>query len=123
MNSPKIENARVYKVCDTETVGTADFKKRQLWLTINEDTQYPDVISVEATQLKVAIFDGLTAGDIIDVDTHIRGRIWTDKMGVEKAFTTLNAWKVTVKEKAATAAPAPSWTATVIDEEEEELPF
>ena len=99
-----IENAKVVKVNPTVSVGSSGFQKRELWLLINTDTQYPDTIAVEAHKEKCAMFDTLKVDDVVTVDINLRGRIWDDtKNGTQKVFNTLNAWKVTVIKSAPVA--------------------
>lgn len=100
MNSPKIENCRIYRIGEKVTLEPSGFTKRELVIVINEDTQYPDHVAVEAHKDKCSLFDNLTVGDIVDVDVNIRGRVWTDKAGVEKVFNSLVAWQVSVKKYA-----------------------
>ena len=100
MNSPLIENAKVYRIGERVTLQPSGFVKRELVLEINTETLYPDFISIEAHKEKCSLFDNLTVGDLVEVDVNLRGRIWKDASGVEKVFNSLVAWKLKVIEKA-----------------------
>lgn len=83
----------VHEVGATQQVSDS-FKKRDLIVVVSENPQYPEYIKVEATQDKVALFDGLNPGDGVTVDFNLRGRPWTNKEGVTSYFNSLVAWKL-----------------------------
>src|SRR5437868_6367023 len=69
------------------------FKKREFVITDNS-SQYPQIISFQATQDRCAILDPIQVGDVVTVHFNIRGREWTSPQGEIKYFNTLEAWKI-----------------------------
>ena len=114
MNTITIENASVIKVGDVISVGSAGFKKREIWLKFAEDSDYPQVVQVEAQKIKCSLFDDVSTEDIITVELNLNGREWKDpNSGNYKVFNTLSVWKVTMVSKAVVE----------VEEEESDLPF
>lgn len=85
---------KIHSVGQTQQV-TESFKKRSLILETADNPQYPQYITVEASQDKVSLFDGLNVGQEVEIDTNLNGRLWTNKEGVEVSFNVISAWKVT----------------------------
>lgn len=81
----------VKHIGQTEQV-SEKFKKRDLVVTI--EGQYPQHITVQATQDKVVMFDNLLPGDSVTCYINLRGREWVDAKGVAKYFNTLECWKL-----------------------------
>ena len=86
---------------------TEKFSKREFILTINETTQYPDHLTIQATNTKTSLLDGLNVGDKAEVFINLRGREYT-KDGVVKYFNSIESWKINVTEKAVSAPAASS---------------
>ena len=70
------------------------FSKRDLVILDDSNAEYPEYISVEATQDKVSLFDGLSEGQEVTVSINIRGRKWVDKEGKDRYFNSIVAWRV-----------------------------
>ena len=83
------------------------FKKRELVITTNENPTYPQHISVQATQDKVAMFDNLRVGQIVHCSINLRGREWVSPQGVTKYFNTIECWKL-IADNDGTAPPQQS---------------
>jgi hypothetical protein len=75
----------------TEQV-TDKFRKRVFWLDI--PGEYPQTISLEFTQDKCSELDRYKAGDEVEVEFNLRGRISKDK-----CWNTLQAWKIKKESK------------------------
>lgn len=72
---------------------TEKFKKREFW--IETDSQYPQVISIEAQQDFCTELDKFSEGETVEVSIEIRGREWTDpKTNDVKVFNTIKAYKI-----------------------------
>lgn len=84
---------KVKKVGETEQVSDK-FKKRELIVTI--EGQYPQHISVQATQDKCVIFDKLAIGTDVKVHFNLRGREWTSPINEVKYFNTIECWRLEV---------------------------
>jgi hypothetical protein len=93
MEAIKLENVRVYQLGEIETKGDKGFKSRALIVEVDYGSQYPQFVNLEATQDKCSELDKLSNGDVITVHANLRGRLWTNKQGVEVAFNSLNIWK------------------------------
>lgn len=94
----------VKKISDTESVGSNNFRKRDVVITDNSNEKYPQHIQFQFTQDKCALLDNVKEGDTVKVQFNLQGRLWTSPQGEEKYFNTLSGWKIEV----ASAAPKPS---------------
>lgn len=77
------------------------FQKRDLVVTTDYSTPYPQHVQMQLTQDKCNILDGYNVGDEIKIQFNLRGREWNGPQGI-KYFNTLEAWRI---EKV-NAAPA-----------------
>lgn len=98
--------AKIERIFQTQQV-TASFKKREFVVEYAENPQYPEYIKMEMIQDKCDQLDSFSAGQVINVSFNLKGRKWTDPQGVDKFFNTLQAWRISVEEAAA-SAPAQS---------------
>ena len=101
---------------------TPKFSKREF--VINDNGQYPQLISFQAAQDKCTILDGFNVGDDVEVSFNLRGREWTSPTNEVKYFNTLDAWRVDlVSQDAATTNTATP--VEVVDNEatDDDLPF
>ena len=74
---------------------TDSFKKLDLVLEIDGDTNYPQNILFESHQDNAdKVLQYNKVGQEVTVSFNLRGRDWTNKEGVVKTFNTLQAWKV-----------------------------
>ena len=81
----------VFKVHETETVGTNNFQKRVLWLKTDE--QYPQTISIEFSGQNIDLLDGLRPFDRVEVRWSLNGRyIESDKNGNEQVFNSVRGY-------------------------------
>ncbi len=120
-----IEIFDTLKVSDT-------FKKREFVVEYAENPQYPELLKFELIQEKCDLLDDYNKGEDIEVFFNLKGRKWTDPQGVDKYFTSLQAWRLApanpepASEGEAPPPPAanddPGWT-TSNTEEGDELPF
>ena len=69
------------------------------FVVTDEDTQYPQHVSLQLTQDRTSLLDNVNEGDKITVSFNLRGREWTSPQGEVKYFNTLEAWKIEVVEK------------------------
>jgi|TARA_R100001509_G_scaffold135749_3_gene89533 hypothetical protein len=77
------------------------FTKREMVVTV-EDGKYPQDISLEFVQDKIALLDGLQPGQEVTVTFDIRGREYNGRY-----FNNLQGWRVTTDE--ASSAPPPDY--------------
>lgn len=74
------------------------FKKRDIVITIDEDSQYPQVVSVQAVQDNCDKVDELRAGDKATLTCNIRGREHNGKF-----YVSLQLWKFAINQSANTS--------------------
>ena len=73
-----------------EQVISDKFKKREIVLTTDEDSDYPQSVLFQTTQDKCDMLDNYKVGDKVEVSVNIRGKKWEPKDGGEtKYFVTL----------------------------------
>jgi single-strand DNA-binding protein len=82
------------KVINATQVVNDKFKKREIVITDNSNTQYPQHIICQLTQDKCSLADQFYVGDEVKVDINLRGREWTSPQGEVKYFNTIEIWKI-----------------------------
>lgn len=108
--------AKIYKIGETVQV-SEKFKKRELMVITDLDSQYPQHLKVQLSQDKCALADTLRPEQIVTLSINLRGKLYTDKNGQENCITNVEVWKV---QADAVTAPA---SAPVPSEPESNLPF
>lgn len=104
---------------------TDSFRKRDLIIETDADTQWPQEIKIELHQDKVELIAGMKKGDEVIVDCNLRGRSHVNKEGKKMWFNTIAGWKVTKVGSATSepSAPDPAPAPVPSDEEDDDLPF
>jgi len=82
-----------------------NFRSRKVWITTEDNPQYPQTIEVEVNQAKIDLFDGIAPGAPLKLYLNLRGRKW-EKDGKTSVFNSLVCWKVESAGQEAKAAPA-----------------
>ena len=79
---------------------TETFQKRTFVIEIIEGDQgqYSNVLEFELKNDKCALIEKYNVGSEIEVGYNLRGRKWTNGEGVDKYFTSLDAWRVNSTE-------------------------
>ncbi len=80
--------AKVYRIEDEQTYGT--FTKRAFVVIIDEETKYPQKVSLECQQGKIAELEGINEGDVVDIRFDLRGREIDDG----RVFNSLVCWSI-----------------------------
>lgn len=88
---------RLTKKFDTAIVSDR-FKKREFILTTEENTPYPQPLSMQLTQDKCTALDPYNEDDEIKVNFNIRGRYWAGPQG-DKWFNTIDVWRIELVAK------------------------
>ncbi len=111
-----------------ETVAVSDkFKKREIVLTIDEETKYPQHITFQVSQDKCDKLNGLQIGYELNVSFNLKGREWNGKY-----FNTLEMWSWAITDAsvnnnsaddAAQLPTKPKAKAKIIIDEINDLPF
>ena len=109
---------------DTVQVGEK-FSKREFVIRTTED-MYQQYLSLQLTNDKCGLLDGIELGSDVVVSYNLRGREWTNPQGEVKYFNTIEAWRV---EKVGSNEPK-EYTAPPINnsiptpsEEDDDLPL
>ena len=122
---------QLIEIFDTQKVSDT-FKKREFVVEYAENPQYPELLKFELIQEKCDLLDDYKKGEDIEVFFNLKGRKWTDPQGVDKYFTSLQAWRLapTNPEPASeggaathAASDEPGWNTNSNAEEGDELPF
>jgi len=79
---------------ETETVSDR-FKKREIVITIDPDSTYPQHVSFQLTQDKCDLVNSMIEGVQVKAQFNLRGREWNGPQGV-KYFNTLEIWRMAV---------------------------
>jgi len=84
----------VMMIKNTEQI-TDTFKKREVILKIDPESQYPQEVKLQTTQDKTKLLDDVRVGDIISVSFNLQGKGYEKKDGSGRdAITNLNIWKL-----------------------------
>lgn len=70
------------------------FSKREFVLTV-VDGAFSNDILIQLVKDKCSILDAFNIGDVLEVDTNLKGREWTSPQGEVKYFNTIECWKIT----------------------------
>lgn len=105
------------KLLQTPQTFGSGFTKREMVVT-TESGKYPQDISLEFVQDKVALLDSLQPGQTVTVSFDIRGREYNGRY-----FNNLQAWRVTVDNNASEGNAPPVQESTPAGKHDEDLPF
>jgi len=117
---------------ETKTYGNNGFRKRQLVIITDQETKYPQVISVDFVQDKVDLLDKYVEGEGVKVHINIGGREWVNPQGETKYFNTITGWRIESLSPAPQTAEKPkndfpnepeSPPADLKEEDHDDLPF
>ncbi|MFZ5552316.1 MAG: DUF3127 domain-containing protein [Bacteroidota bacterium] len=105
------------------------FRKREFVLTDNS-SQYPQHISIQATQDKCDLLNAFNEGDEVEVGFYLRGREWQDKnTGQIKYFNSIDAFKISKVNTTSVSTPAENFDYSQMPEAnaaanvDDDLPF
>lgn len=116
----------IHSISETQNISDK-FSKREFVIKEQSNPQYEQYIQLEFTQDKCSLLDNYQPGQEVTVNYNLRGRLWTNKEGVEKCFNTVQAWKIEHKvndqagQQHHTHQPAPVQGNS--QDEEDDLPF
>jgi hypothetical protein len=88
---------QIHSIGDTTEYGNNGFTKREFVIKLTgegENERYPNYVALELIKDKCALMDAYSVGDGITAQFNLSGRLWAGNGGVEKCFTSLQAWKV-----------------------------
>lgn len=73
----------------TEKQVTDNFSKQDFVIRIDEETQYPNEVKIEATNTKIALLKGVAVGNKVIIKCNLGGR---KLKGEEKWFNQITLW-------------------------------
>lgn len=120
-------SGKITVIFDTAQINDS-FKKREFVVEYSDNSQFTELIKFELFQDKCDLINDFKVGDEANVEFNLKGRKWTDPKGVDKYFTTLQAWKLEktggnqTPDSATTDMSEPEWLADK-DDNGGDLPF
>lgn len=113
---------KIHRIGELQQI-TDTFSKREFVLDITDNPEYPNYIQLEMIGESSEVLDKVKVGQDVTAHINLRGRLWTNKEGVEICFNTLVAWRLDFGSK---VQPQSAYQqAEVVSEEEgeDDLPF
>jgi hypothetical protein len=90
-----IEIKGTLKLVTDKQVVSDKFIKREIVVSIDNDTNYPQPILIQLGQKILDVVDQFKAGQEIKASCNLRGRAWDNQTkGITQYFNSLEAWKV-----------------------------
>jgi hypothetical protein len=71
-----------------------NFRKREFVVEYRDNSQYAEFIKFELIQDKCDLLNDLKAGEEIEVQFNLKGRVWTNPQGEKVYFNSLQAWRI-----------------------------
>ena len=109
---------QIHSIGETTEYGSNGFTKREFVILVTgegENAQYPQHLPMEVTKEKCAMLDTFPIGTEVMMDVNINGRLWTNGEGVEKCFSSIQAWRISpiqaanpAQQPAAANSPVPA---------------
>ena len=107
---------------DTQLISDA-FSKRELVLTEDHLSTYPQVRQYELHKDNCSKLDSFKVGDEVTIEFNRNGKIWTNNEGVDKYFNTDVVWKIAKVGAVAQAPPQYKAQPTQAVDIDDDLPF
>lgn len=82
-----------------ETQVTEKFKKQDVTIEIDQDSDYPQVRKIQFSQDKCKLAGELNVGDTANFVLNLRGKEYTNKDGKTDVFNSDDCWNVEVTKK------------------------
>ena len=126
-----MELTGILKVKMDKQIVSEKFSKREFVLTTDATSQYPQHVSMQLTNDKCELLDGVPEGTELKVQINIRGREWNGPQGI-KYFNTIEVWKVEKLAASPVTAPpsqsvqnaeVPPAQSTTVNNNDTDLPF
>ncbi len=119
-------NVKIHSIGETQNV-SATFSKREFVVETQEE--YKQYLLMQVVKDKCNVLNNFQVGQLVSVSINLKGRLWTDKEGVEKCFNTIECWKINalsqqVNNVVNKVVGQPFETVDKLNEEEhDDLPF
>jgi hypothetical protein len=115
----------IHSIGAVQTYGTAEKPFKTMAIIVETQEQYPQFIKVQFSQQKIDLARDLKIGQPIKVSFNLRGKIYTNKNGVEDCITNLDGWKVETYSAGAAQQPQvpQQRTDAQVSHGDDDLPF
>lgn len=94
------------------------YQVREFW--IKEQDQFPQDLRFELFGDKVGLLSKTDIDEDVDIQFNIKGKVYTDKTGVQKLFNTNSVWKI---NKVGFQTTSPNTKAAVTSDDTDDLAF
>jgi len=106
-----------------ETQKVSDkFQKREIVITTEVNTPYPQHVQFQVTQDKCGVLSNFEIGDEVKAQFNLRGREWNGAEGV-KYFNTLEIWQISKEGGVSPQHQKTSEALASIKNDNDDLPF
>jgi single-stranded DNA-binding protein len=89
---------QIKQIGKTQTFGSNGFKKREVIIVTDLNTDYPQTISVEFHQANCERVEKYKKGEEVIIDINIRGREWTNPQGQTRIYNSIVGWRISEPE-------------------------
>lgn len=113
---------KIHRIGELQQV-TDTFSKREFVLDITDNPKYPNYIQLEMIGESSEVLDKVKVGQDVTAHINLRGRLWTNKEGVEICFNTLVAWSIDFDSKVQPQSAYQQAEVNAGDEDDDSLPF
>ena len=113
---------KIKLINETQTFGANGFRKREVVVIDDSNSEYPQYISVDFTQDKCDILNDYKEGDSVKIAINLGGRLWVNPEGVNKYFNSVTGWRIE-KVEAQDLPPVEQFQPAVSNAEQDDLPF
>ena len=79
----------IHKIGEVQYVSD-NFSKRELILKTDAETNFPQYVKFETSNIKNTLLDTFKVGEIVTIDFDLNGKLYK-----ESAFNTNTIWKIT----------------------------
>lgn len=111
-------SGKIKFVDEVREFGSNGFRKHQIVVETG-DGRWDNPIPVEFTKDNIELSKDLQVGDEVEIQSRINGREWQGRDGTTKWFTSINGFKILMKNNDLT--PEPSSSFDTYDEYAEDL--
>lgn len=77
-----------------DPISKGNYTTYKFWVQIDENSQYPQTIEFHCPEKTDSYVQKIDENSLVSVEFELRGRLWTNKDGVDMVFNTISAWKI-----------------------------
>lgn len=79
----------IHAIFAEQEVGNRGFKKKEIVITVDHESSYPQHVICQAVQSKTELLNGFTHGQMVKVNCNLKG-----KESNGRYFNSLEIWKI-----------------------------